>query len=489
VNDASKDIEPKDLTDAVVRNGAGREDVQRAIDAAVPWEAHAEAHAEVQKPNGTASKNAPAERASERTVTTIEPIPSPAAATWPEASHVIFHGLAGDFVRTVEPHTEADPVAVLVQFLLAFGSACGRHAHFIVEADKHFTNLNAVLVGVSSKGRKGTSWGQVRRLFENADEGWAKSCLQSGLSSGEGVIHAVRDPIEKQILNKKTGDLETVVEDAGVSDKRLLVQESEFASVLRVAARDGNTLSAILRDAWDKGSLQTMTKNSATRATGAHVSIIGHITADELRRELTSTEAGNGFGNRFLWVMVRRSKELPEGGSLQPHELNSLTQRLQAAITSAGNRQEMSRDAGARAVWLGVYSALSAGGLGLLGTVTSRAEAQVMRLALLYALLDQDKAIRRVHMEAALSLWDYAEDSARYVFGDSLGDAIADTILRGLRGADKGLTRTEIGERFSRHESSGRIDAALALLHTAGRIKGQKETTGGRPVERWFTAL
>ena len=93
--------------------------------------------------------------------------------------------------------------------------------------------------------------------------------------------------------------------------------ESEFASVLRVAGRDGNTLSAILRDAWDRGRLQTMTKNNAAKATGAHVSLIGHVTADELRRELSSTEAGNGFANRFLWVCARRSKELPEGGDLQ----------------------------------------------------------------------------------------------------------------------------------------------------------------------------
>ena len=287
-----------------------------------------------QKPVASSpSKAVPTRSAAEKTITEIEPIPSPAAASWPDAASAMYHGLAGDIVRVLEPHTEADPVAILVQFLVGFGSVIGRHAHFVAEADKHFTNLNAVMIGVSSKGRKGTSWGQVRRLFERTDETWTTSCLQSGLSSGEGLIHAVRDPFEKEVKNKKTGEMETVLEDAGVTDKRLLVMESEFASVLRVAGRDGNTLSAILRDAWDKGSLQTMTKNSAARATGAHISLVGHITADELRRELTSTEAGNGFANRFLWVMVRRSKELPEGGSLQEHELSPLILRLQKAIT------------------------------------------------------------------------------------------------------------------------------------------------------------
>jgi hypothetical protein len=39
-----------------------------------------------------------------------------------------FHGPAGEFVIRTEPHTEADPMALLVQFLVAFGVAAGRHA-------------------------------------------------------------------------------------------------------------------------------------------------------------------------------------------------------------------------------------------------------------------------------------------------------------------------------------------------------------------------
>ena len=88
--------------------------------------------------------------------------------------------------------------------------------------------------------------------------------------------------------------------------KRLAVAEGEFANVLKVMAREGNTLSPVLRSAWDYGNLRSMTKNSEARATGAHISIIGHITKDELRRLLTETEQANGFGNRFLWLAVRR---------------------------------------------------------------------------------------------------------------------------------------------------------------------------------------
>ena len=414
-------------------------------------------------------------------------LPALAVPVWLQTTPEMFHGLAGDIVRLIAPETEADPVALLVQLLAAFGSALGRTAHFTAEADKHYGNLFMVLVGVSSKGRKGTSWGRIHRLMQLAAPHWEMNCLQSGLSTGEGLIWYVRDPINKLVKNKATGEMEPEIVDPGNPEKRVLVQESEYASVLRVAGRKENTLSAVLRDAWDKGRLQTMTKNSAAKATGAHVSVIGHVTDDELRRELSSTEAGNGFANRFLWVCAKRSQELPEGGCLDESELLPLVARLSAAIDTGRQRNELRRDDDARSLWYGVYHELSAGGPGLAGAVTSRAEAQTMRLALLYALLDGADCIRREHLKAALAVWDYVEASARYVFGDSLGDPMADDILRALKAAPGGLSRNDLRELFQRHQSSERVGQALALLAQHNRACVEMKTdTGGRPAERWF---
>src|SRR5262245_59152724 len=209
---------------------------------------------------------------------------------WPEPlGKAAYYGLAGEIVWAIDPHTEADPVAVLGQTLTAFGSVIGRSAHFVAEADQHFTNSNIVLVGNTSKGRKGTSYGQVRRLMAAVDPDWASRCIAGGMSSGEGLIWAVRDQIEKHEPVREKGRViqyQDVIVDIGITDKRLLVIEPEFASVLKSASRECNTLSAIIRQAWDNGNLNSMTKNSPARATGAHISIIGHITRDELRRYL-----------------------------------------------------------------------------------------------------------------------------------------------------------------------------------------------------------
>ena len=414
-------------------------------------------------------------------------LPAAKVPEWPQTTPEMFHGLAGDIVRLIAPHTEADPVALLVQLLAAFGSALGRTAYFTAEADQHFGNLFIVLVGISSKGRKGTSWGHIRRLMQLAAPHWETNCLQTSLSSGEGLIWHVRDAVEKLVKNKTTGEMEPEIVDPGNPEKRVLVQASEYAGVLRVAGRDGNTLSSTLRDAWDKGRLQIMTKNSAAKATGAHVSVIGHVTADELRRELSSTEAGNGFANRFLWLCTKRSQELPEGGSLTEADLAPLAARLAAAIDLGRQRNELRRDNDARSLWYAVYHDLSEGGPGLAGAVTSRAEAQTMRLALLYALLDGADCIRREHLNAALALWEYVEASAKFVFGDSLGDPVADDILRALKAAPGGLSRTDLRELSQRHQSSERVGQALALLAQHQRARMETRTdTGGRPAERWY---
>ncbi len=193
---------------------------------------------------------------------------------WPDPiDRAGYYGLAGEIVRLIEPHSEADPVALLAQFHVAFGNVIGRTAHFIAEADTHFCNLFISLVGTTSKGRKGTSWGQVRRVLNTVDPKWCEERIMGGLSSGEGLIWAVRNPIYKTEPVREKGRVVGSVEvlaDAGVADKRLMVLESEFGSVLKVIGRERNTLSAIIRQAWDTGTIRTLTKNAPAHATGAY---------------------------------------------------------------------------------------------------------------------------------------------------------------------------------------------------------------------------
>jgi Protein of unknown function (DUF3987) len=410
----------------------------------------------------------------------------PKQAEWPVIDDTAYYGLAGDIVRTIEPHTEADPIALLLQILTLAGSIIGRSPYYQIESDYHRANLFAVLVGDSAKSRKGTSLGRVRAIAKVADETWNSERNRGGLSSGEGLIDAVRDEVQK--YNAKEKQFEII--DPGVSDKRLMVVEPEFAGVLSVAERHGNTISQLVRQAWDGHKLQTMTRSSPLSATAAHISIIGHITVDELRARLSRTDTANGFANRFLYVLVRRSKEMPFGGNLTDSEVLHLGEQVRTAVERAKLTGRVTMMNAAKTLWASVYSSLSAAQSGLLGAVTSRAESQVIRLALIYALLDSAGEIDAQHLTAALALWEYCEASAAFIFGSSLGDPIADEIERALEHAgSEGMTRTAIRDLFGRNRSGDRIGAALYLLRTKGRARMENATGhGGRPAEIWFAS-
>jgi hypothetical protein len=400
------------------------------------------------------------------------------SVSWPSHPEPeVFCGLADEFVSIVGPHSESDPMALLSQFLVGFGNVIGRSAHFRVEADEHYTNLFLVLVGPTSKARKGSALSQVKRFLSEADPDWADTCMASGLSSGEGVVWAVRDATYSK-------DGEKLL-DTGVADKRLFALEPEIAQQLRLMGRQSNILSTIIRQAWDNGNLRTLTKNSPAQATGAHISILGHITAQELRRYLNETELGNGFGNRFLWLCVKRSKLLPEGGRLNHDDALHFTGQLVQTVAWARQVKEVRRSPKARTLWAEVYPELSEGRAGLIGAVTNRAEAQVVRLSLIYALLDRSPEIKTKHLRAALAFWRYAEESARFIFGDSLGDPVADEILKALHAAPRGLTRTEISHLFAGHRKSADITRALVVLAQGGLASSRPESTAGRPDERW----
>jgi len=313
-------------------------------------------------------------------------IPYVPAPKWPkEAGADAFYGLAGEIVATIEPHTEADRIAILTQLLVAFGNACGRHAYFVHEQHYHYTNLYCVVVGKTARARKGTSWRWVRAVLTDEDpSNWADR-IRSGLSSGEGLINAFQD-------------------DECHGDKRLLVVEEEFANVLRVAQRDGNTLSGVLRQAWDRDRLSTMTRNNALHAEGAHLSVIGHITKYEL---------------------------------------------------------------------------------GTLDQITCRAEAQVTRLSLIYALLDGDDRIDVRHLLAAQALWQYCEDSACYAFGGEMADPDTAIILKALRDAEYGMTMTQIHKLFHNKKPSRDINQCLQTLEEAGLVDPGKKPGPKAPAQPW----
>ena len=410
---------------------------------------------------------------------------------WPRMPEEAYCGLAGSIVRKIEPNTESDPAGLLLLIISAMGNSFGRGAYFEVENDVHYCKTNVILVGESSKARKGTAQGRINKLISRADPTWASNCCVTGLSSGEGVIHRVRDRVVKE---NKDGEIQVV--DEGVADKRLLVEEPEFASSLTVMQRDGNTLSMVLRSAWDARTLQTLTKTSGEKSTGSHITIVGHITKKELLKHLTEEKLGSGIANRFVFALVRRSKRLPHGGAEDTFDRKQIMALKRALKFGKSSRRialsekvEELHGYSAMELWEEIYSDLSEGKPGLFGAVVSRAEAQVRRIATIYAALDLSAVVRVDHLLAALAVWQYAEQSAYLIFGDRTGDMVADEILETLNDAgEDGMSRTEIHDHFGRHLKGRVLGAILRDLEAQGRIYKKvmpKSEEPGRPPEVW----
>jgi hypothetical protein len=394
----------------------------------------------------------------------------PVPEGWPAPPHAaVYHGLAGEIVNTIGPETEADPVAILSQLLVSFGAAVGRGAWFQVEATRHHPNEFLVLIGDSARARKGSSWDHVHRLITGADPIIGARIL-TGLSSGEGLIWSVRDPIGQE---------------PGATDRRLLVIEPEFVSVLKNVSREISTLSPTLRSAWDGRPLAILTRTAPARATDAHISVIGHITATELRHHVNPVELANGLLNRFLLLGCRRVRLLPEGGDPDPLKRTGLDRRLATTLTTAQRAGQIRLSAPARRAWTDAYQQLAHPQPGIAGAIAARAEAHTIRLALLYTLLDNTRQIQPPHLTAALALWDYAQRSATWALERTARDPLAQQIHAALTHAPNGLTRTQLRDLLHRNPTTIQLDRALAELAVDGKITSQRVLTAGRPAQLW----
>lgn len=382
--------------------------------------------------------------------------------SWPILDAAALHGLAGEVVNTIDPETEADPAGVLMTFLVTAGAAFGPGPHAWAEV-AHPARLNVVLVGETSKGRKGSSWENPKRVIEKADPDFVRHRVLGGFGSGEAIADEFKE-----------------------ADRRLLVRESEYARLLNVANRDGSNLSPIIRDAWDGNRIEARSRGAGKVVVDdAHVCVLGHITADELRGKLTAIEVANGFANRFLYVLVKRSKLLPKGGNLDERAVEDLGEKLRRCLDPGRATVRMNRSHDAEKRWEQLYREMAEDcPPGLLGAVVARAEPQVLRLSVLYALLDQSRRVELSHLEAAWAVWGYCRASAAWLFGDSTGYPLADRVTGLLEAAEhKMLSRTELRAGLQHHVPRSQIDHAIDYLEARGRVLVVSVPTDGRPRE------
>ena len=390
-------------------------------------------------------------------------------------------GLVGRFVELATRSSEADRAAVLLTLLTRFGVevyafAPNQGPYIRIGETVHPPRIYVVIAGASAKARKGTSAKPVLRLFaSNPYQG--KNAVPPAphtggpLSSGEGLAWRLRErdesPEEEDGKEKQT------------HDKRLFVLDEELAAAMASIRREGNTLSMTVRSLWDSGDYEPLTKNAQISVRGAHVGIVTHITIPEVRNRLDSMQISNGFANRFLWICARRAKQVPCPEAMPQAEFQTLSDAIWQRVRLAQSRGEIRFTPEAREYWTGIYSDLSRDMPGVGGDIVARSEAQCVRLALIYALLDGKDAIEPQHLKAALALWQYARDSALYIFGNRKEEAMSGRIYAALRESPK--STTELYTLFHRHIRNDQLKECLQELIGRGLVAKRETRTAGRP--------
>lgn len=402
----------------------------------------------------------------------------------PSVGPAVYHGVLGRIALRCASRSEADPVAVYATLLGACGAWLGPKPHITVQGTRHPLLIWPLLMGPTGSGRKGSALTHAQNYLRPAADG-IEDITSSGLSSGEGLIARIADVTETNSLPSKDAP-------AGTDDKRLWVEETEFASLMARASRDGSTLAAVLRQAWDGGALRVLTKASVT-ASSSHIGVTGHITPKEFISRMSKIDLAGGTFNRFLPIFTQRVT-LDDRLDLEEDPQHPvLVAELRSALVAAGQVTRIRVRPDAQLLWRSIYSRLADLDENERWVEFSqRAAPYILRIACLLAILDSRATwtgsrwdtdvvdtVGAEHLTAAAALVDYSMDTARYVMGPAEMDPDYARVLRAVvqRGE---MTRTDIGRMFSPDKRARVLDGLLVQMQGDPRLSVTTETTSGR---------
>jgi hypothetical protein len=404
----------------------------------------------------------------------------------PRATEQMFFGLCGEVGKAAARGTEVNAVAAMGYCMTMLSAAVGRDIYLSVGNTFHHCRIFACHVGRTSRGRKGDAQGAGKRIrseIENVFEELGHH-HSGGLSSREGLAGAIQD-------SKGQDD------ENGTDDKRLFVVESEFSNTLSQGRREGNTLTAALRDAWDGSDIKPLVKHSPTHCTAPHVAIWANITPRELKAMMTERDVSNGFLNRFLFVWAERTGLVPIPQRMTDEIVKELAERTLEIVRWArghypahANTRRMALNKEAEALFIRVYPSLCYGDAPeRVATLLERAAPYSLRLSMLFAISEKSLVIEAKHLRAALAWVAYCSESVAYIFATDeeqaahrVSSEASKKLLDWLPGqpGNKAARTAIITDCFNGHISKSRLDDLLKALAADGKVQVSQEGETGK---------
>lgn len=383
---------------------------------------------------------------------------------------IAFVGLAGEAIESLESLTSASRVGMLTVLLSAWGGLFGTRGMYHGEQP---SVVFAVLIGETGRARKGTTTSAVWTALVHAlTSGFVSVPIGSsrwdGLASGEALVRILADA--------KGGDQAKPVYG--------LIVEEEFERLLRrMRSSDGyqSTLDTYLRQAFDARMIQHVTAAKTVRVQPPYgVSIVGNVTRETLRQNVSPDMARSGFANRFLWMPIAE-RDVDIAGNVPWRFAGGIQAALQDARAAwvGGSTVELEP---AALDLLNDYGQHLRDLPGMVGAMGARLHVIASRVALIHAALDRSAQIGVDLVDRAIALTEYARSGLRWSFRDDLGDEDANALYSAcLAAVPDGLSTRSAQAVIGR---SGRFMKARDLLLENQYITLHKASTnpqGGRP--------
>lgn len=372
-----------------------------------------------------------------------------------------FQGLLGQVTDTIAGYTDASRVGLLASLIAMSGGILGVRGIYHTEQP---SAVMAGLVGVTSEARKSTT---IELAWTTLQSMGASYALRfDGLNSGEALV-------ARLMKMQSTGAAHGVL------------VEDEFSRLLVSSRREGSTLDAMLRTAFDGRALNVFTRNTSADLSVVPpyaISAVSAITPKELRKLITPTMLVNGSVNRWAWIPVIR-RDQPSLGDRLPKLPQDLERALLDAMDHATRLSGPIPTEALAAGRLNDYGAWLSGIDGLAGDMGRRLNVIAFRTALVHAAVDRAGSVQVEHVERAIALTEYARAGLGWVFGQLTGSKEADLLARAVAAAGElGITLTDVTRKLIRNPVARQeaIDAVMDL----GLIRVERVPGSGRPTQR-----
>lgn len=403
----------------------------------------------------------------------------------PSIDEQCFYGIAGLLANEAAPQVGVSREAVLFQFLIFIGNMCEHKFHFNLGGSKLYLNDYLLIVGETSKAKKGTSLKTVKYFIEKINEDYYKTSIRTGVNSGEGLVNAVRDRVVV-LEEKKKGEIKETVIDEGGKSKTALFIEPEFSRLMKSGKRDGNTATEILRQAWDGDYLEVVVKKDSCSSTDHHISMIGHITQSEFQFLNSEVSTTNGYLNRFLFCRIFNGSPVPLPKSFDTLSF-SFMPKLYSVIgfIKSTESEEIKLEDDTIALWEEIYSDLFYSPDDGFSELMARTPTHILKIAMTFAVLDCSYRISRDHLISAKAVVDYSNDSIRFIFTSpsKKNNSNEQKVIEFIAKKEGSVMRSEVmRELFNKKIKAIELNGLKDSLVSQKLIK--VESADG--AERWF---